>query len=890
MLPIEDVLDELIAQLSVRSTAVLEAAPGAGKTTRVPLALLNAGSGAGGRIIMLEPRRIAARTTATFMAEQLGERVGDTVGYRMRGDTRVGPHTHLEIVTEGVLARIRASDPLLMDVGTVIFDEFHERSLHGDLALALVLETKELLRPELQLLVMSATLDGDAVAQLLSDSDGPAPVVKSKGRQYPIETVYMPPRRGEQIPAVAARAVREALSFTEGGILVFLPGASEQWRTDAALAGTLPAGVDVYVLHGSQDLKEQMLAIAPAPSGRRKIVLATNVAETSVTIEDVRTVIDTGYSRAPRYSIRTGTTTLDTVRVSRASADQRRGRAGRVAPGWCIRLWDMHEDATLTPRSRPEILEADLAPLVLELAGNGIHDVRQLRWLDQPPDGAVAAATELLQELEALSSDGRITAHGTDMLCLPTEPRMAHMLLRARDWARGGETHANIVALHAQADATITPDELIATAAIIAALAGERDIISVPRHESPADLRLRLEAIAGDRESLGTLPLSRDTMNRVRRAANDLLRHAAAGDSTSLELLSGRPESKRPLSGKPLPGITRTDAASLTTARAIAEAGSLVALAWPERIAQRRSNAARYLLRNGSGAQLSQHDALAGERYLAVAALDGTGADARISLAVPINEETVRELFQEQITVTDHVEWDENARAVRGWRREQLGAIVLTQHRITAADPDEVLTLVRNVLLSTDVADWPLSDKARETRARLAFAHAHDAGWPDVSDNALHSSAGSWLNERLRGVDSWQALEQLDWNEVLLSLLDWKKRQELDRIAPTHITVPSGSRIPIDYSDPLAPVLAVRLQEVFGWEESPRVMNDRVQLTMHLLSPAHRPLQVTRDLAGFWKSSYRDVRSEMRGRYPRHVWPEDPVSEPATRRAKPRKK
>lgn len=856
MLPIEDVLDELIAQLSVRSTAVLEAAPGAGKTTCVPLALLNAGSGAGGRIIMLEPRRIAARTTATFMAEQLGERVGDTVGYRMRGDTRVGLHTRLEIVTEGVLARIRASDPLLMDVGTVIFDEFHERSLHGDLALALVLETKELLRPELQLLVMSATLDGDAVAQLLSDSDGPAPVVKSKGRQYPIETVYMPPRRGEQIPAVAARAVREALSFTEGGILVFLPGASEQWRTDAVLAGTLPAGVDVHVLHGSQDLKEQMLAIAPAPPGRRKIVLATNVAETSVTIEDVRTVIDTGYSRVPRYSVRTGTTTLDTVRVSRASADQRRGRAGRVAPGWCIRLWDMHEDATLTPRSRPEILEADLTPLVLELAGNGIHDVRQLRWLDQPPDGAVAAAAELLQELEALGSDGRITEHGTAMLSLPTEPRMAHMLLRARSRPPGGETHADDAALHTHADATLATEAFTATAAIIAALAGERDIISVPRHESPADLRLRLEAIAGDRESLGTLPLSRDTMNRVRRTANDLLRHAA----------------------------------SLTTARAIAEAGSLVALAWPERIAQRRGGTSRYLLRNGSGAQLSQHDALAGERYLAVAALDGTGADARISLAAPISEETLRELFQEQITVTDYVEWDETARAVRGWRREQLGAIVLTQHRITAADPDEVLTLVRNVLLSTDVADWPLSDKAQATRARLAFAHAHDPEWPDVSDNALHSSAGSWLNERLRGVDSWQALEQLEWNEVLLSLLDWKKRQELDRIAPTHITVPSGSRIPVDYSDPLAPVLAVRLQEVFGWEESPRIMNDRVQLTMHLLSPAHRPLQVTRDLAGFWKSSYRDVRSEMRGRYPRHVWPEDPVSEPATRRAKPRKK
>jgi ATP-dependent helicase HrpB len=842
-LPIDEIIPSLRAALAARTVAVLEAPPGAGKTTRVPLALMAEPWLGGAKLVMLEPRRLAARAAASFMASILGEEVGQTVGYRVRGETRISTRTRIEVVTEGVLARMLSSDAALEDIGLVIFDEFHERSLHADLGLALVLETQRHLRDELRVLVMSATLDGVAVSALLADEGGPAPVLRSEGRMFPIETHYRAPRRDERIEATTARVVREAIDAAEGDVLVFLPGAGEQRRVAERLSGEGMSGVRVHTLHGSMPLAEQDAALAPAPPGVRKVVLSTSVAETSLTVAGVRVVIDCGLSRVPRYDASAGLTRLHTVRVSRASADQRRGRAGRTAPGVSYRLWDQHEDHALLPSTRPEIVDADLSSLALELADAGISDPTTLRWLDVPRAGPFAQARGLLAQLGALDDAGRITPHGRRMAALPLQPRLAHLAITAAE--RGA----------------------LPLGAAIAALLEERDIVRYDGLPPQSDLRLRTELLRRDgAQGAAGVAVDRDGVRRVRQTADDLARRTAGGGS------GGAPSR-----------------ASWDDA----DTGSLLALAYPDRVAQRRSGAEpRYLLRNGSGAMLAKHDALHDAPYLAIADLEGTSPEARIVRAAPITLEELREDFGEQFERVQLVEWDERTKAVRARKRTMLGAMVIEDVVWSDADSavvlQTVLDAIRAQLARGGIDVLPFSPAASRLRERMAFVYAHDESWPDVSVAALSASLAEWAGPYLDGVRTWGQLASVDWHDALQSLMPWPQRSALERLAPTHLEVPSGSRIALDYREPTAPVLAVKLQEVFGWTSTPMLMDGRVSLTLQLLSPAQRPVQVTRDLAGFWRSSYFEVRKELRGRYPRHPWPEDPLTAEATRRAKPR--
>ncbi len=837
-LPIDDALPALHAALHARSVAVLEAPPGAGKTTRVPLALLEASWLGTQKIVMLEPRRLAARAAAQYMARTLGEQVGGTVGYRVRGETRVSRGTRIEVVTEGVLARLLSADATLDGYGAVLFDEFHERSLHADLGLALVLETQQQLRDDLRVLVMSATLDGDAVAQLIADGMGAAPVVRSSGRMFPITTHHRAPRSDERMEAATGRIVRDALAECEGDVLVFLPGMGEQRRTAERLAGSVPPNVDVYVLHGSMPLAEQDAALAPAPPGRRKVVLSTSVAETSLTVEGVRVVVDAGWSRIPRYDAVAGFTRLHTVRVSRASADQRRGRAGRTAPGTCYRLWDVHEEHGFLAASRPEIIDADLSSLALELADAGIADPTQLRWLDVPRPGPFVQARQLLTQLGALDAHGRITPHGKRMASLPLQPRLAHLVLVAQERSQ------------------------LPLGAAIASLLEERDVVRGEGVGStPADLRLRTELLqrGGDGGALSMYGAraDRDAVRRVKQSAEDLVR--------------------------------RIDSSARMQPWEDAETGILLALAFPDRVAQRRAGAEpRYLLRNGSGAVLPKGDSLHDAPYLAVAELEGQPPEYRIARAAPLTLEEIRADFGDQIVRESVVAWDERTRSVKAVERTMLGAITLEEKPQRDPDAELVRAALLDQLARMGVSAWPWREGAQRLRERLAFVHHHDASWPEVSEEALVASLPEWLGPFLDGVRTWGQLEQVDWHEALAGVVPWNQRAALDRLAPTHLDVPSGSRIAIDYSEPAAPVLAVKLQEVFGWTATPMLFDGRVPVTLHLLSPAQRPVQVTRDLAGFWKHSYFEVRKELRGRYPRHPWPDDPLTAEATRRAKPR--
>lgn len=846
-LPIDGALPELRDVLLARSVAVLEAPPGAGKTTRVPLALLDQPWMTGQRMVMLEPRRLAARAAATYMARTIGESVGGTVGYRVRGDTRTSARTRIEVVTEGVLARMLSADATLDGYGAVLFDEFHERSLHADLGLALVLETQQALRPELRVLVMSATLDGQAVASLIADEHGAAPIVRSEGRMFPIVTHHRAPRADERIEATTSRVIREALRDTQsdagGDVLVFLPGAGEQRRVAERLEGDAEltrARVQVHVLHGSMSLPEQDAALAPAPPGTRKVVLSTSIAETSLTVAGVRVVIDAGLSRIPRFDAAAGLTRLHTVRVSRASADQRRGRAGRTAPGVCYRLWDVHEEHTLQASTRPEIIDADLSSLALELADAGVHDPAQLRWLDVPRPTAFAQARTLLTQLGALDTAGRITAHGKRMAALPLAPRLAHLMLTAATRGAG------------------------MAGAAIAALLEERDVLRADVGRPPADLRLRTELLhrhgdGGSTASLFGASVDRDATRRVRQSMQDLLRR---GDVDRIDVNASWDDE---------------------------EIGALLALAYPDRVAQRRlGSEPRYLLRNGSGAVLDKRDGLHDAPWLAIAELEGQPPEYRILRAAPITLEDITADFADQFVREPRIWWDDSARAVRALQRTTLGALVLEEKPWREADPGAIRAVLVAQLQRMGVSAWPWPNGAVRLQERLAFLHHHDAAWPDVSDDALMEHLDDWLGPALDGVRTWAHLEALDWHEALASLIPWSQRAALDRLAPTHIEVPSGSRIGVDYSDPAAPVLSVKLQECFGWTTTPTLFDGRVPVTMHLLSPAQRPVQVTRDLAGFWKHGYFDVRKELRGRYPRHPWPDDPLTAVPTRRAKPR--
>ncbi|MBA3260628.1 MAG: ATP-dependent helicase HrpB [Gemmatimonadales bacterium] len=814
-LPIDPALPELRGALRAGTSAVLQAPPGAGKTTRVPLALLNEPWLQGGRIVMLEPRRLAARAAARRMAATLGEEVGGTVGFRVRHETRVGPRTRIEVVTEGILTRIILNDPALPGIGLVVFDEFHERSLHADLGLALTLLTRSVLRDDLRVLVMSATLDGGPVASLL----GGAAVVTSEGRSFPVETRHITPRAGAKIEAAVAGVVRHALEEEEAGdLLVFLPGAGEIRRVGELLAGS--AG-QVIPLHGNLPVEAQDRAVGPSPSGVRKVVLATSIAETSLTIEGVRVVVDSGLARVPRYSPRTGMTRLATVRVSRASADQRRGRAGRVAPGVCYRVWSEQEDRGLVPRATPEILEADLAPLALELAAAGVADPAELEWLDPPPAAAHAEARSLLTQLGALDTAGCITPHGRSMSRLAMHPRLAHMVLKGRDLGAGE------------------------TACELAALLAERDVLRRAESVPDADIRIRLDVLRGTTQ-LGDV--DHEALRRVRAEAK-----SCRGGGGRIEA-----------------------------------AGLLLAFAYPDRIAQRRAGQpGRYLLRNGIGAVLAPQ-ALGGEEYLVAAQVEGKSRESRILLAAPVSLPEIQEHFAGGIVTQELVEWDPGTRSVIARRRERLGALVLRESPLAAPEPEKVRSALLAGIAAEGIQALPWSDTARRLRARVGFVRRLSHSWPDFSDEALAGSLAEWLGPHLVAVRRWDDLARLDLALVLSEALGWERRSILDRLAPAHVEVPSGSRVPVDYSDPEVPSFAVRLQEMFGMTETPRVGGGQVPLTMHLLSPAGRPVQVTRDLAGFWRTTYFAVRKDLKGRYPRHYWPDDPLKAEPTRRVKPR--
>ena len=856
-LPVDAVLPELAEALERHGCAVLVAEPGAGKTTRVPPALLGEPWLAGRRIVMLEPRRLAARAAARYMAAALGETVGQTVGYRMRSETRVGPATRLEVVTEGVLTRLLQSDPALEGVGLIIFDEFHERSLHADLGLALCLQARELLRPDLRLLVMSATLEAEPVAELM----GEAPVVRCAGRTYPVETHYLARPAQAPVDGAVARTVARALEETDGDILVFLPGAAEIRRVAERLDELGRRDVLVAPLHGDLPREDQDRALAPSPPGMRKVVLSTAIAETSLTVEGVRAVVDSGLTRVARFSPRTGMTRLETVPVSRAAADQRRGRAGRLGPGVCYRLWTCEEHERLPAYTKPEILEADLAPLALELARWGVAEPEELRWLDPPPRAALARARELLAALGALDGAGRITPLGRRMAELPVHPRLAHMLLGA------------------------APLGLAREACELAALLSERDLLrrGVNGEAPDADLRLRVEVLrharppaaeaggesanaggrfpeaAGD----GSHPaVDRPALRRARAQADDLLRRLR-------EVAPVAPGSGR------------------VAARTSDPTGLLVAFAFPDRIAARRSRGS-FLLVNGRGARFAGPQSLENAPFLAVAELDDAGPDARILSAAPIDAATIEAHFGDRLQREERVEWDPAARAVRAVRRTRLGALVISEGPLPAPDPQAVTEALLAGVAQAGIDALPWTPQSRRLQQRLIFLRRLDPAWPDVSDAGLLARLPEWLRPYLEGAAGLEDLKSLDLREVLLGMLSPEQRRRLDEEAPTHLAVPSGSRIPIDYSDPDAPFVAVRLQEVFGLAETPRVAGGRVPITMHLLSPAQRPVQVTRDLASFWAKGYFEVRKELRGRYPKHFWPDDPTTAPATNRTRPR--
>lgn len=841
MLPIEPVLPALREALRSHGSAVLVAPPGAGKTTRVPLALLDEPWLGGRRILMLEPRRLAARAAARYMAASLGEPVGETVGYRVRLDTRVGPRTRAEVITEGVLTRLLQADPALEGVGLVIFDEFHERSLHADLGLAFCLQSRAVLREDLRILVMSATLEAEPVAALL----GGAPVLTSAGRSFPVETRYLDRRVEGRIEPVVARTVLAALASHPGDILAFLPGAGEIRRVEAILAAAGPGSrVQVAPLHGSLPQEAQDRAIAPSPPGERKVVLATAIAETSLTVEGVRVVVDSGLMRVPRFSPRTGMARLVTVPVSRASADQRRGRAGRLGPGVCYRLWTEQEDRHLLPHNTPEILEADLAPLALELAAWGVSDPGELLWLDPPPAGALAQARELLRQLGALGRDGAITPHGRRMAELGLHPRLAHMVLQAIPPGLGGLA-CELAALLSERD-------------IFRAAAGAGGAGALPE----ADLRLRVEALR--RPGEGEPALAR----------------GYAVDAAACRRIRAEAERWRRELGIPAP---RGEG----TGDPVDACGLLLAYAYPDRIAQRRAPG-RFLLRSGRGAALAGPQPLADAPYLVAAELDDQGPESRIFLAAPVDLADLERSAADAIEEERLIAWDPAVQAVRARRRLRLGALVLREAPLPDPDPEAVTAALLRGIAAEGLAILPWTKGARQLQQRMLFLHRLEPGWPDVSDPALAATLAEWLGPHLHGLKGRDDLQRLDLAEILAGLLTWDQRRELDQAAPTHILVPSGSRIPVDYSDPAAPVLAERLQEMFGLQETPRIGRGRVPLTLHLLSPAHRPVQVTRDLASFWRDAYFEVRKELRGRYPKHYWPEDPLTAVPTSRTRPR--
>lgn len=815
-LPIDDALDELTAALEASNTAVLVAPPGAGKTTRVPLALLDAPWLKNQKIIVLEPRRIAARASAERMAKTLGEKAGETVGYRVRFGSKVSRATRIEVVTEGIFTRQILDDPELTGVAAVLFDEFHERSLDADLGLALARDAQQGLREDLRILVMSATIDGARVARLLGD----APVVESLGRAFPVETRYLGRRSDAPLERQMAEAIAQALRAEMGSVLAFLPGAAEIRRTETMLRERVqdPA-VEIVPLFGALDAAVQDRAIQPAPKGQRKVVLATSIAETSLTIEGVRIVVDCGLSRVPRYEPDLGLTRLETVRASRAAVDQRRGRAGRIEPGVCYRLWDEPQTASLPAYTQPEILSADLSSLLLDLAQWGVADPSSLAFLDPPPQPALKEARELLGELGALDPDGRITDEGRSLRAMALPPRLARMIVDA--------------ARHDCAE----------DAAEIAAILTERGLGG-----DGADLDHRRDQFRRDRSQ------------RASSARQMAQRWAAQAASSSR---------------------SPQDAGELSS-------GVLLAFAFPDRVAKNRGNSS-FTLANGRGAAVEQTSALARAPYLAVGELTGSAAQGRILLAAPITLSEIELHFGDQITDADEVSFDRSAMALRARRRRGLHAITLSEAPLALTPSEQTARVLADGLVAAGIDRLPWSKQLQQWRGRVMFLRkAEGDPWPDLSDAALAESRENWLVPALFDKTGLRDFSASDLSDALMNLLPWELRGRLDREAPTHFEAPTGSKLPIDYEAEQGPTIAVRLQELFGLTTHPSVAGGAVPLVLELLSPAHRPVQVTRDLPGFWRGSYAGVRADLRGRYPRHPWPEDPASAPPTRRAKPK--
>ena len=813
-LPIDAVLGPLREALSAHNRAVLVAPPGAGKTTRVPLALLDLPVLKDGRILVLEPRRLAARASAERMAATLSEKVGETVGLRTRLDSRVSAKTKIEVITEGIFTRMILDDPALDGVAAVLFDEFHERSLDADFGLALALDAQAGLRDDLRIMPMSATLDGARVAALLGD----APIIESEGRSFPVETRWLgrdaTKRMDEQMADAILRALREEM----GSILAFLPGQGEILRVARLLDDKIKTpNVIVAPLYGAMDPAAQRAAIAPTQAGTRKIVLATSIAETSLTIEGVRVVIDSGLARVPRYEPDLGLTRLETVRVSRAAADQRRGRAGRTEPGLCYRLWEQAAEGAFEPYAKPEILSADLSGLLLDCAAWGESDPTRLAFLDPPPAPALKEARALLHDLGALDAENRLTETGKKLRALPLPVRLARMVISAAE----------------QGEALI--------AAEIAALLSERGLGG----DNP-DLRHRLDRFRRERGG----------------RADDLRKMAQRWVKIAGGTLDETPSDR---------------------------AGAVTALGFPDRIAKARGAAGTFVMANGRGAMVEPHDALARAPFLAIAEITGGGASARIIAAAPLDLETIEKEFAAQIVTRDEIQFDSQAKAIRARRSVRLGAITLAEQTQRATANEETKTVLLNGLARLGMKALPLSKATAQWRDRVNFLRRAEGDvWPDLSDDALCAGVMEWLGPYADGALSLADLNEGVLDQALRATLDWNLQQKLDADAPTHFDAPSGQRHPIDYDAGEDPVLAIRVQELFGLKEHPSLAGGRVPLLLHLLSPAHRPIQITRDLPGFWKGSWASVKAEMKGRYPKHVWPDDPSAAIATHRAKPR--
>ncbi|MFO1110810.1 MAG: ATP-dependent helicase HrpB [Bradyrhizobium sp.] len=814
-LPIDAVLDELARTLAARNTAVLVAPPGAGKTTRVPLALLDEPWASARKIIVLEPRRIAARASAERMAKTLGQRAGEAVGYRVRFGSKVSRATRIEVVTEGIFSRQILEDPELNGVAAVLFDEFHERSLDADLGLALARDVQTGLREDLRILVMSATLDGARIAGLLGD----APVVQSEGRAFPVETRYLGRKVDVPLERQMADAIAAALRADPGSVLAFLPGAAEIRRTENFLKERVQdASVEIVPLFGALDAAVQDRAIAPAPKGTRKVVLATSIAETSLTIEGVRIVVDSGMARVPRYEPDIALTRLETVRASRAAVDQRRGRAGRTEPGVCYRLWDEPQTASLAAYTQPEILSADLSTLVLDLAQWGVADPHQLAFLDPPPAPALKEARSLLHELGALDADGRITAEGKSLRALALPPRLARMIVDSNRFGSGE------------------------AAADIAAVLTERGLGG-----DSADLDARLDQFRRDRA-----PRASSARDLARRWAQQV----AAAE---------KPRGDGDLS-----------------------TGVMLAFAFPDRIARNRGNGS-FVLANGRGAAVEQTSSLARAPYIAVGELTGTAASGRILLAAPITQDEIERGFADQIENTEEVSFDRSAMALRARRKRTLHALTLSEAPMPLSPSAETAKILADGLIAAGLDRLPWSKALKQWRDRVMFLRKSEGGaWPDLSDAALAATGDDWLMPALYDKTSLKDISAGDLSDAVMGLLPWELRARLEREAPTHFEAPTGTMLAIDYEAEQGPTIAVRLQELFGLNTHPSIAKGAVPLVLELLSPAQRPVQVTRDLPGFWRGSYASVRADLRGRYPRHPWPEDPANAPPTRRVKPR--